>query len=159
MLKPGWGCVSVGEGLILSFEFTVALFFKRRGRVWTFVFGGSAGFGAWWAVGGSGKKFSHWCGLRSGKQLPRGGLIAQNRVENNSSGFLRGYGRAFATMQNVAHALRGKRRRQRGDLIWQQLLYLHAFADVRSKPATIGFWPRLRRAATLRSCRGIGIWR
>src|SRR5258708_10896390 len=46
----------------------------------------------------------------------------------------------------------------RGDLIWQQQLYLHAFAGVRSRRATIGFWPGLRRMAS-RSCRGTGILR
>src|SRR5438270_18212 len=86
-------------------------------------------------------------------------LLIWNYCVDNKGSYWAGWsGKTLAIMQNVAHALRGKRRRQRGDLIWQQQLYLLAFADVRSRPATIGFWPGLRRAAASRSCRGTGIW-
>src|ERR1700750_66235 len=53
----------------------------------------------------------------------------------------------------------GKEAEGERGFIWQQQLYLHAFADARNRRATIGFWPRLRPAAASRSCRGTGIWR
>jgi hypothetical protein len=50
-------------------------------------------------------------------------------------------GTPLATMQSVAHALRSLRM-EKGDLIWQQQLYLPAFAGCRRRLAIIGFWPR-----------------